>query len=345
MISLTCTACQTKLSIDDAFAGGVCRCQHCGTIQTVPGKRPGSPRVSARPQKTLYQQRPRSEQAPGTGLDELADAVATSSGLRERVAPSAPAPPPPQPIRAQQPEARKNPMMQPMLIGAGAAVIVVLLVVIVMMSMRGDPPATPPAPAVSSAETNAPVRLSEVDEDRVALPPAGEATFCGVKLDVPSVIYLLDRGSATQSSFGYLKEAAYRSIESLGADRKFQIIFWHNGTEAAYPNLITYATKDNLTAIKRSAEDLAAFGQTDLRPSLERAITQQPGAVVIATAKGWELDDTFVEMVLQVRGSSNVRIHTFNIGATPSAALKTVAEKCGGEYRDLSESDLQAFSQ
>ena len=57
MISLTCTSCKKVLEIDDAFAGGVCRCQHCGTIQTVPSAlkkviRPGSPGVTA---KTLYQ--------------------------------------------------------------------------------------------------------------------------------------------------------------------------------------------------------------------------------------------------------------------------------------------------
>ena len=57
MISLTCTSCKKVLEIDDAFAGGVCRCQHCGTIQTVPSSlkkviRPGSPGVAA---KTLYQ--------------------------------------------------------------------------------------------------------------------------------------------------------------------------------------------------------------------------------------------------------------------------------------------------
>jgi hypothetical protein len=57
MISLTCTSCKKVLEIDDAFAGGVCRCQHCGTIQTVPSSlkkivRPGSPGVGA---KTLYQ--------------------------------------------------------------------------------------------------------------------------------------------------------------------------------------------------------------------------------------------------------------------------------------------------
>ena len=42
MIQLQCTNCNTVLSIDDAFAGGVCRCQHCGTIQTVPVKDQGA---------------------------------------------------------------------------------------------------------------------------------------------------------------------------------------------------------------------------------------------------------------------------------------------------------------
>ena len=35
MISLPCSHCQKTLEVDEAFAGGVCRCQHCGTIQTV----------------------------------------------------------------------------------------------------------------------------------------------------------------------------------------------------------------------------------------------------------------------------------------------------------------------
>lgn len=36
MIELTCRKCRQVLCIDDGFAGGVCRCQHCGAIQTVP---------------------------------------------------------------------------------------------------------------------------------------------------------------------------------------------------------------------------------------------------------------------------------------------------------------------
>src|SRR6185436_16171075 len=93
MINLTCTSCKKLLQIDDAFAGGVCRCKFCGTIQTVPSQktRAAAPTAAsvapkaAPPAKTLFQSPSRVEpiHAPptsGTGLDELAQIVA-SSGL------------------------------------------------------------------------------------------------------------------------------------------------------------------------------------------------------------------------------------------------------------------------
>lgn len=76
MITLTCTGCNTSLSLDEAFAGGVCRCQHCGTIQTVPARL-----KQQKPTKTLYRNRHREAAfGSGTGLEQLTD-VATSSGL------------------------------------------------------------------------------------------------------------------------------------------------------------------------------------------------------------------------------------------------------------------------
>ena len=86
MISLTCTSCKRALEIDDAFAGGVCRCQYCGTIQTVPaalkqGGRPSTP-IGKSPtvQKTLYQKQvaspPRSATGTGVQPEMLPTAVA-----------------------------------------------------------------------------------------------------------------------------------------------------------------------------------------------------------------------------------------------------------------------------
>ncbi|MGD1276145.1 MAG: hypothetical protein ABR964_02840 [Tepidisphaeraceae bacterium] len=42
MIRIACTKCKSVLTVDDAFAGGVCRCQYCRTIQMVPAHLKGS---------------------------------------------------------------------------------------------------------------------------------------------------------------------------------------------------------------------------------------------------------------------------------------------------------------
>ena len=47
MIRINCTHCKAQLSIDEAFAGGVCRCQFCGTIQTVPKHLKGAENMQA----------------------------------------------------------------------------------------------------------------------------------------------------------------------------------------------------------------------------------------------------------------------------------------------------------
>src|SRR6185437_3261902 len=85
LISLTCTSCQKVLEIDDAFAGGVCRCQYCGTIQTVPARLKGNAKTGATAgatgAKTLYQKKARIPGQAGTGLEDLAESIVGSSGL------------------------------------------------------------------------------------------------------------------------------------------------------------------------------------------------------------------------------------------------------------------------
>src|SRR5207237_6942284 len=72
--------------------------------------------------------------------------------------------------------------------------------------------------------------------------------FCGIKLDAPVVIYVLDRGNGTGEVFDTLKEVTYKSIESLGPDRKFQVIFWSNGQDDSFPDgSPAYARPDTLT--------------------------------------------------------------------------------------------------
>ena len=332
MISITCTNCQTLLSIDDAFAGGVCRCQHCGTIQTVPSKKKDGPGGTAaglgvKTPKTLYQKRVR-DASVGTGLDELAEVV-TSSGLAGSGLSSRSMRPPGSTVAAP-PKSNLT-----MLLGIAAIVVIVLLILILIVVTRkeSDTLAGGQPGATGGAKTGA------------AAPVATNPSFCGIKLEHPSVIYLLDRGSSTQSPFGSLKEATLKSIATLGPERRFQILFWDNGQDAgAFPPLLSYANPGNLETVRRQTDEVYAFGATDPAPALAKAIAQRPAAIVIATGKGADLDDTFVQMVKDTKKDVPVVIHTFAIGSGgPSPALKAVAEMTGGEYRELSEAELSKF--
>ena len=333
MIRIACTNCREVLTIDDAFAGGVCRCQHCGTIQTVPaatgdagvavgGPNLGGARVSANGSMggTGY--------AEGTGLDDLAGAIA-SSGLSSKrlLRPEGAARP--AAAAARRPAARQN--LVPLFVGAGV-VIALLLGVIVYLATRSTPAVAPPAEAQNAPAPAAPAA----------------ANFCGTPLAGDTVVYLLDRGTATQDIFDALKEAALRSAASLGSDHHFQIVFWNNGPDevTAYPPVGTaYATHDNVEAARRSLADVYANGTTDIKPALALALSQHPDVIVVATAKGWELDEAWLKDVLDARGSAPVRFDTFSLGANnPEGAatptLKTLAQRTGGTYAEVANSAL-----
>ena len=322
MIRIACTNCQTVLSIDDAFAGGVCRCQHCGTIQTVPAAAKESAGVAASGQsigvaggaKSLYQ----NESRPGAGLNDLAGVVVSSGLSSGRLTAGRPA----------------KPNLTGLWIGIGA-VIALLVAVILFLVMR---PATPP-PAVTVDPGGHGSFVGSTP------PVAASPNFCTVPVTGSTVIYLIDCGQATSDYLGLVKDAAVKSLGSLGTDHKFQILFWNDNNEGAYPtNVTTYATRDSIDAARRAISDLAAFGQTDVKPSLIQAMTQHPDTIELATAKGDQLDDAWVDGVMSIRGDSTVKIDTYSLGSAESPALKSLAAKTGGTYRMLSKSDLKSYT-
>lgn len=73
MITLACTKCSTTMNVDDGFAGGVCRCSNCGTIQTVP------PRGASNTTGEVIFERP-ARGGPHRKLDALGE-IPPSSGL------------------------------------------------------------------------------------------------------------------------------------------------------------------------------------------------------------------------------------------------------------------------
>jgi len=309
MISLICANCQASLDVDDAFAGGVCRCQHCGTIQTVP--RAGTA------QKTLYKQRQRPESiGSGTGLDDLANVV-TSSGLNSgRLR------------RGKDDPAKKKSIL--LLSVACVTILILLIVVALLLTRKGE------TENAETAKTGLPTPVAKPVEPNFLNLPVTEQT----------VVYVLDRGDSSKDSFGYLQAATMNSIGSLGPTRRFQIIFWNNGSDFSFPlSTPISATPENVSAARKAIEEVDAFGKTTVKSALEKATLNNAQLILLTTAKAWDLDDAFSQEVLATRGSNRYKIHTFAIGdAGTSIALKVVAEKTGGQYHVIDKSSLKELA-
>lgn len=336
MITIICTNCQASLAIDDAFAGGVCRCQHCGTIQTVPApqktSRPASPEShSGKPPKqpgapkALY--KGTAPPASGTGLDDLAEAVASSglagSGLASaRTARSAP----PETTEAEPKRKKALPVI---LMAAAALVVLVGVAIAILLSHFGNRTSGPAGTANPTAS-------------------AQSASFCGIPLTGGSVIFLLDRGNATGDLFDTLKATCYKSLAQLGDDRQFQVILWDpvpadTGTIEFPRGSLRNATSGEIENLQRDFQDVSTIGSTSLAGPLAEAIGRHPRQIVIATGK-WDLDDADVSALRDAQ-AKGIRIDAVQLGTTtPSPALQQTAAQTGGQFRAVTAGELREFS-
>ena len=371
MIRISCTQCHAVLEIDDAFAGGVCRCQHCGTIQTVPRQAPRhTPANSASPRpipqtdstRALYQN---SRETTPSGLEDLASAVASSglgSGLHERSTPGRPGA---ARAKAAGRSAAKGSPRSPLPWIIGGAALLALGVIAVVFWARpsvpvrlgsGDGRTTNGSTDIAGSndtndtndtndqnnQANAGGPRSPRDAKRPPENRPGQASFAGVPLRGRNIALLLDRGDATRDYFGNLKAAAAKSVATLNASQRFQVIFWDDGQVDAYPEAGNApASAAEAKKVDAWLGDFFAGRQTSIDASIELAMKAPVDEMVIITGKALDLPDDFAQTVLDLRGSRNIVIHTIALGdAAPDGPLQQIATRTGGTFRKLSEMDL-----
>ncbi len=233
MIRIHCVNCKTLLEIDDGFAGGVCRCVHCGKMQAVP-KASRSTARQAGPDLGLSGSKPIQEKA-GSGSRILSPSSVAGSGLGSdnlRAAPLA--------GKIAAPLAKSN--LRILLLGF-AAVILLLIGLIVWLMSGGNGETATSTNASSPAGTDVAVNSMKQPPSVKTpdLPPeyaSGFAppSFGGLSLPEPSVIYLIDRSGLAEDAVSVVKQAVLKSIDSLHTDQQFQIIVWRSeGGEAEGP--------------------------------------------------------------------------------------------------------------
>jgi hypothetical protein len=360
MIEINCTNCKSLLQIDDAFAGGVCRCRHCGTIQTVPKRLKTTASVGvgetspteAPGSKSLSAKRPFPEAAgSGTGLDDLAGIVA-SSGLTSSRLQKKPTPAP------QKTPATTWDRKIVAIVASAGAVILILLGVIIFLAVRDHPtdggetqqivnnnPSTPPPTGNS---------LGAGDPGRNLAPPTKLANFLGEPVTEQTVAYVIDRGgsSGEGSRLDLIKAALLRSLASLGPERRFQLVFWTlpNGEPAAWPKTGTKpATPENIAAVQTFLdEEIYPYGATNASAALRKALKSNPGVVMLLPIKSVAGDQTtFAKDVLDLRkeARSQVKIHCFSLEQPVWApSLDQIAGVTGGVHNVVTLDKLRQYA-
>src|SRR5688572_13068029 len=363
MIQINCNNCKALLQIDDAFAGGVCRCRYCGTIQTVPKHLKQSAngqqaavsasavKAGAAKAKTLYKKKTgtrdgESAVGSGSGLDELANIVASSSGLSsQRLIKDN------QPRTTQEPPAEAEGRMDRRTIwivsGAGG-VIVLLLAVIIAMAVRDKTNGTPgPGVANSSNTGGGPTGSNNAVVAANPDPRAGSSTptFLGQSLDYPAVSFVLDRsiGAVDSGRLELMKIAVLRTLQQFGEGRRFQVVFWDRDNSAwSFPRTgMAVASKTNLDALWAELQNIAGGGQTKPDKAFKKAADVNPDAIVLIPVKPY-MEEDFDAKMLKIRGTSGAKVFCFSL-AQPEleAELKQLAGKTGGAYRLVSQTELR----
>lgn len=384
MIQLQCTNCNTTLNIDDAFAGGVCRCQHCGTIQTVPATRSGPEGRSAAPSqqpspKPLYKRKARIESALSPYSDDLekaADQIPSSglgnsvlvNGVNRRAAENVPlssqlvmssipmsSQMPMSPTTMTTAEARQRqaqaqapklhvhalPGTQPaprshrkLLLGISGALTAVVLVGGVWM-FWGRTPKT-------STDESPLLPTTELRSEDAAMLAAPKPTMAGVELKGDTFTYIIDRSGCSPQVFSNMLRACERSMETLGAGRKFQVVVINADHPILYPKSGPQnANTSNRKGLTKAVGEEVYFGSSKNTVDLiAKAMDGEPDALILLSAN--EETTAFSESVVSAMGKKSRPVFTFYVGsATSNEGLSELANTTGGEYNALNLANIK----
>ncbi|MEM8874598.1 MAG: hypothetical protein AAGD32_10100 [Planctomycetota bacterium] len=311
MIELTCTNCNDRMEIDDAFAGGVVRCRHCGAIQTVPSKhklgKPKNPTPQpVRTPSTLHQP----TFGSGTGLDELGDLVSSGSmgtGLRQRTRKRA------KQARPTDPAKRSTRWL---------AIAVAVGLVTAGLIVGGAIVAT----SGEAAADRDPMVLE------LLLPEDGP------------VVYVLDVGPSFAEHREEYARLIRKSVQSLDEQRPVQMVLAGETPELVYPVAPTQWTRSTATDLYDTVIDLDAGPASDLPAALAIAETAAgglvpTGTVVLISAKAWQVPgDAFGERPHTV----SVPVFTVAVGSDHfDGTFENLAKSTGGRSITISPAELQ----
>ena len=297
-IRMQCEGCSRNISVDDAFAGSVCRCPYCKALVVVPGS-PGAGSSGPRPEAPVV--RPESPQAPAEAAP-----VAHADG------PAAPAEPAPQAaggrvaVRRQRARVRRN--MTFLALVAGLLVIALGGVLYILM--------TPEEPVSNTPQPEGPERI--------------DGPHFAHRIPVRSpVIFVIDAGGSMRGHFDAATQAVFESALSLGEQGQFRVLVSREAEIVGFRDGMAPGSEADAGAAKDWLTNIMAGGATEenLPAAIRQAMAERPAMVVVVAAK--EIDG---EALAREAREAGVPISTVSMVAYPEVVenLKQLAESAGG---------------
>ena len=305
-IKIRCSDCRKKISIDEAFAGGMCRCPYCKAIVYVP-EESGDAAVAARPA------------APGSRPAEPGESPETPQGAEGEAAAEAGAEP------APVVDHEHIPMARPVKI-QGVITIVLLALLLVMVGL-----------GVAMALLYIPSGPLDVDVPDEGMPVnplsvvKGAPAVAGLKLQASPVIYILDGGSSMRDVFDGVRVMVGNSVASLGAKNQFTAVLCREDEDkfmgAAYAN----GGEEGKKALHAFLDLVVPTGASDIPRALKAAVERKCKVIVLVARK--TVDDA-AEIAAQAKAQGIV-INTISVDGDSevNASMKALAAAGGGEAK------------
>jgi DNA-directed RNA polymerase subunit RPC12/RpoP len=339
-LKIRCTGCEKKISIDEAFAGGVCRCPYCSQLVVVPApgrgdwvERPDEP--GGRPEAPLTS--PSAGRGgpagwrPGVPAGARPDSPVSPVPARhvvERAAGAAPAHPEQVPLA--QP-VRLQGVLNIILIIGFLAMLAVLAVVLYMAWVKASQPASAPGPTSGPASAANPLIAVKADRPTVA--------------DIPiaaPVMYCLDGGSSMREAFNYTGKMVRLSLRTLKGGRFNVVLLTEAGNKLAGEGYLDGAAGDE--KVKEFFAGPYPGGATNIEKGLEQALDSRPATVVLFAAKS--LDPAGVDRLAAKAKGQRTVISCVILSGNEAVveSLSRLARQTGGRSRAFTLGQLEDWN-
>jgi len=320
-LKIRCDDCKKKISIDEAFAGGMCRCPYCKAIVAVPG----GEAAPAKRSKTTVQRRgaPMRPDRPG-GPTAAAPPAA------------APAPVEPEPIPMATPVKVQGIVTIVLLVGLLGMVGAGIAMAIVYVGGKQEPEQPTPVPVNGKG-----------DEPVNPLAPTPRSSIAGIAVEGP-VIYILDTSKSmyTEGGLDYANIILVHAIDSMPQGSRCAI-YLAGESEDRFVDLEggAYFSGGPISAERagRALRRVIGAGISDRDAAIEKVIAMDPGPKTIVLLTRDAVDDP--ASLAEQAAQKKIRVIVIALNAPAGAAerLEGLTDPTGGKTVSYTVAGLRAF--